>query len=668
MPPEARAYLAALALLALAMTAATAADGGGPALDLPLLLGLVVLCTLGAAFEIFAPGHYALQPAFAVFVWGALLLPPWAIALLAACSFAPGVLLRRTESHKAAFNVANYTLSGAAAGGLAAALGGVDPLGAPSATLAILVVGPLLATAVNHGLLLVMVALALGERPRRMLHQLLEGAPLSLGVALTGGCLAALWTVAPVLVLVGVGPVAMIARSLWVPMLRHKAETDPKTGLLNFETLQSRFAEELEAAEPERGLAVVMIDLDHLRAINNRLGHLAGDRAITGAARALAEVTPAAGHAARFGGEEFCLLLPGHSLGETEAVLERARDLLRDLRLPDDPAVRVTFSAGVARFPEHGDSIEALTEAADRAVYEAKAAGRDRVKIALADPTRAALDLEPGGSSLVATADAKLRRLAASASAAGAPAAESQDSGGLRMPRLRRPGGRRASDRTAADVETENARLRGMVDAQGDLLGRLQRSHLATLAALGRTIDERDPAALDRLAHLALALARELGFSAADLARVELGAAVHDIGEAGLERSDRESLRRHTELGSELLAGLEVPTIVRQMVRSHHERYDGKGYPDGLAGEDIPLAARIMAVADALDAMLSERPYRPALDLDAALGELLEHRGTQFCPRVVDALMAVMGSQPQFRAGISDIRPNPHKTGAHRAP
>ena len=668
LPPKARAYLAALCALAAAVVAATAVSGSGASVDVVLLVVLVVLCTLGAAFEIFAPGHYALQPGFAMFVWGALVLPPWAVAVLAVASFAPGLLLRRTEHHKGAFNIANYTVSGAAAAAVASAWGGVDPVGAPGATLVVLTAGPAVATAVNHGVLLVMVALAMGERPRRMLHQLVEGAPLSLGVALTGGCLAALWTVWPPLVLAGAGPVALIARSLWVPMLRHKAETDPKTGLLNFETLQTRFAEELEAARPNGELGVVMIDLDHLRAINNRLGHLAGDHAITAAARVLAETTPDGGHAARFGGEEFCLLLPGRSIAEAEAVLETARERLRAVRLPEDPAVRITFSAGIARYPEHGESVEELTEAADRAVYDAKAAGRDRVKIALIDPAREALQIEEPGASLVSAADAKLRRLA-SAAAAG-PAAPAAESGVRRaLPRLRRSAGRRADDRVTTDVAAENARLQNMLDAQGELLGRLQRAHLDTLASLGRTIDQRDPEAMDRVTRIALRLAAALGFTSAELARVELGAAIHDIGEAGIDREDRDALRSHTEAGSELLAGLEVPVMVRQMVRSHHERYDGTGYPDGLAGEDIPLAARVLAVADALDAMLSPRAYRGgvALSVDAAAEEVKANRGTQFCPRVADALESLLGSEPQFRAELSDIRPNPLKSGARSA-
>jgi putative two-component system response regulator len=111
-------------------------------------------------------------------------------------------------------------------------------------------------------------------------------------------------------------------------------------------------------------------------------------------------------------------------------------------------------------------------------------------------------------------------------------------------------------------------------------------------------------------------------------------------------------MRSHTELSSYILAELELPQAVKQMARSHHERYDGDGYPDGLVGEEIPLAARILSVADALDAMTSDRPYRKALPLDVARSEIRDKVGTQFCPTVVAALIKLMNESPEFRASF----------------
>ena len=113
-------------------------------------------------------------------------------------------------------------------------------------------------------------------------------------------------------------------------------------------------------------------------------------------------------------------------------------------------------------------------------------------------------------------------------------------------------------------------------------------------------------------------------------------------------------MRRHPEMSSYIVGELDLPIEVKQMVRSHHERYDGRGYPDRLVGERIPLAARILTVADALDAMTSDRPYRNALPLEIALEEIRAKSGTQFCPSVVAALDRVMvaddGLRTQFAA------------------
>ena len=123
-------------------------------------------------------------------------------------------------------------------------------------------------------------------------------------------------------------------------------------------------------------------------------------------------------------------------------------------------------------------------------------------------------------------------------------------------------------------------------------------------------------------------------------------------------------MRSHPEISSYIIAELEMPSIVKQMVRSHHERYDGGGYPDGLAGEEIPLAARILTVADALDAMTSDRPYRKALPLSVARAEIEDQTGRQFCPLVVGALRACLD-----RGGMDfwDQEPEPVPAAAQGA-
>jgi diguanylate cyclase (GGDEF)-like protein len=179
-----------------------------------------------------------------------------------------------------------------------------------------------------------------------------------------------------------------------VPALRHKSRTDSKTGLYNFEHLRSTLDETVRAAaRRSEPVAVVMIDLDHLRTINNRFGHLAGDEAILRVAGALGEATQDRGVAARFGGEEFCVLLPGWSAAAAEVVIDRVRTEVQDLAWElRGETMRCSFSAGVAAFPQDGETPEQLLETADAALYDAKASGRNRVRRAL--PTGSIEDLD----------------------------------------------------------------------------------------------------------------------------------------------------------------------------------------------------------------------------------------------------------------------------------
>jgi len=212
------------------------------------------------------------------------------------------------------------------------------------------------------------------------------------------------------------------------------------------------------------------------------------------------------------------------------------------------------------------------------------------------------------------------------------------------------------------ELEAANMRLLQLLDENRQLLGRMQRSYLSTITSLARTAEAKDPYTgghTERVAEIALLLARELGLDESELPAINVGAIIHDIGKVGtpdqilskpgaLTAEEMREIRKHPELASHIVAELELPIVVKQMARSHHERYDGDGYPDGLIGEEIPLAARILAVADALDAMTSDRPYRDAMPLEVACAEIRENTGTQFCPRVAAALMKSLQSRNPF--------------------
>jgi putative nucleotidyltransferase with HDIG domain len=194
------------------------------------------------------------------------------------------------------------------------------------------------------------------------------------------------------------------------------------------------------------------------------------------------------------------------------------------------------------------------------------------------------------------------------------------------------------------------------------LIDEVRKQHLATIAALCRSIEAKDGSTgehTERVAELAVELARRLGYSGPDLDAIEIGALLHDIGKIGIPEailnkpgplSDDEwkVMRRHPLVSEHILAGIGLSPIVLQIARSSHERIDGKGYPDELVGEDIPLPARIVLVADAFDAITSDRPYRRGRNVIDALGELHLNAGTQFCPRVVAALEELYVERPHL--------------------
>ena len=222
---------------------------------------------------------------------------------------------------------------------------------------------------------------------------------MDLALALTGACLAALWASAPTLALLAVGPMVLVYRALWVPVLEHKSRTDSKTGLHSSEYLTGELENALACAKrDESGLSLVMIDLDQLRGINNRRGHLAGDKVIRAVAEVVSEAAAAHdGIASRFGGDELCLLLPGKSLDPATEIAEEVRTRIGDIRLTfkgSHGPLAVTASVGIASYPEHAATVESLLAAADVAVYDAKLGGRNRTRMPLPSDLREALKLE----------------------------------------------------------------------------------------------------------------------------------------------------------------------------------------------------------------------------------------------------------------------------------
>jgi HD-GYP domain-containing protein (c-di-GMP phosphodiesterase class II) len=229
----------------------------------------------------------------------------------------------------------------------------------------------------------------------------------------------------------------------------------------------------------------------------------------------------------------------------------------------------------------------------------------------------------------------------------------------------------------AHSAELESARaqmlayaddLRSAFKAERARRAELERSYFETVRALALAIDARDPYTgghVDRVASYATMLGRELSWSESELKSLEVGALLHDVGKIGvpdailrkngpLDDEEWAQMKQHPTIGAAMLGGLELLKPAVPAVLHHHERYDGKGYPAGLSGEDIPANARIVTIADAFDAMLTDRPYRKGLPLDVSLAELERCAVSQFDPEFTE----------HFVRGVRDGKLKILKTGS----
>ena len=200
------------------------------------------------------------------------------------------------------------------------------------------------------------------------------------------------------------------------------------------------------------------------------------------------------------------------------------------------------------------------------------------------------------------------------------------------------------ADELREAVENERARTQELRD-----------SYVATVRALANAVEARDAYTgqhAERVAAYGLRIADAHGTQMAQNPQVEFGFLLHDVGKVAipdgilfkpepLDAGERSLMERHVEIGWDILRGVDWLGEAKLVVRHHHERWDGAGYPDGLAGDAIPLPARIFAVADTLDALTTERPYRPGKTFAAARDIIAEGAGTQFDPGVVEALVRV---------------------------
>ncbi len=228
--------------------------------------------------------------------------------------------------------------------------------------------------------------------------------------------------------------------------------------------------------------------------------------------------------------------------------------------------------------------------------------------------------------------------------------------------------------RTRVFAEDERRFCRLLADHAGIVLGtarlaeQLEEQHLATVGALAAALEAKDAYTgthAQTIAEFAVAVGEELGLGGRELRGVRMGALLHDVGKIGIPESilnkpgpltDDEFtvMKQHTVIGAEIIAGIPGMGEVVSLVRSSHERWDGRGYPDGLQGNEVPRGAYAIAVCDAYHAMTEDRVYRKAMSQDVALAELRRCSGTQFMPAAVEALASVVERGPVRRVRFTE--------------
>jgi diguanylate cyclase (GGDEF)-like protein len=377
---------------------------------------------------------------------------------------------------------------------------------------------------------------------------------------------------------------------------RSQAATDPLTDLGNHRAFHKQLQWHVETTHQSgASLGLILLDLDSFKEVNDSQGHQAGDELLRNVAKVLAEVAEKE-NCYRYGGDELAILVPGADRAMATEFAARVRVAIENM--PVDAGPGITASVGVAIFPESGTTAKEIVYRADMAMYNAKATGKNRVNV--------------WGSSLDEHLDGIAPR--------------SDDTG---------------------------------------------RRHADVVASLTSALRAKDPQTKDhaeRCSWYTGELAAELGLADTEISVLRVASLLHDIGKivvpdeillkpGPLNATEMKRMRRHPSDGANTLSNVPTAVDAVPVILHHHERFDGAGYPDGLSGNDIPIGARILLVADAFDAMTEDRPYRKAMPVADAIAELKRFSGTQFDPTIVAAFLAVLKRTGRYPAQAADGDP-----------
>jgi diguanylate cyclase (GGDEF)-like protein len=396
--------------------------------------------------------------------------------------------------------------------------------------------------------------------------------------------------------------------------LQQQSITDGLTGIKTrrffWEALSSEWK---RASRSGRPFSVVLIDLDKFKEVNDSLGHLEGDLVLARVGRLLEQKCRQSNVVARYGGDEFIILMPETGIEQAQVLAERLR-----LWLATDPMLeehQITGSFGVASFPVHGFSMEDLIRVADAGMYVAKHAGGNQVSTsdAFGDGADVRRHLVSG------YIDGFLQR----------------------------------EHNGPEDLEELVSTLRKLCGGQDDADRKAMKEGVEALARAAELREHNATGHGEQCAHYAGMIARGLNLSAEEVESVAFAGRVHDVGRLFIPeqilnnpgvRTEEElaQIRTHPHVGAEVLRAIPEFEGVAQAVESHHEAFDGSGYPFGLKGENISLHGRIVAVADSYVNMTSDRFVAPPKTDEQAMAELTRLSGTRFDGMIVRLLARLL--------------------------
>ena len=394
--------------------------------------------------------------------------------------------------------------------------------------------------------------------------------------------------------------------------LQQQSITDSLTGIKTrrffLENLQTEWK---RASRSGRPFSVALVDLDKFKAVNDTSGHLEGDLVLARVGRLLEQKSRQSNVVARYGGDEFVILMPETGVEQAQILSERLR-----LWLATDPMLserQVTGSFGVGTFPLHGATAEEVLRVADAGMYVSKRAGGNCVSIA---------------EEFLGSASAIAQRQLLTAFIEGFLQRE------------------HTGYESVQELTTTLKKMSAAADNRESLMD--------ALCALGRAAEGRELHATgvgEAAARDVEILGRELGMGEDELRDVTYAARVHDLGKlivpekllckpGPLTEDEFYLVKMHPMAGAEIISCIPGSERVQEIVRHHHERFDGGGYPDGLRGEQIPLGSRMLAVVDGYLTMMTDRPFAPRLPQADAMAELQRCSGTQFDGMLVRLFLA----------------------------